>query len=104
MGFTANWTCAIAGESVPVSQVGKLEGQNLIYGVAVLRNTVWPGAMTVGYRGGWVNFYAGYGHRISQTYDAIKEVGEVQLEAEEAEERPEPNPAVAPAAQGYNAY
>jgi len=57
---------------VPVSQVGKQEGTTLIYGVTTLKNLVWPGAATVGYRGGWVNIYVGYGHRVSQQYSAIR--------------------------------
>ena len=71
----------VAGESVPVSQIGKLEGTSLVYGVACLRNLVWPGAAVVGYRGGWTNIYIGYGHRLSQTNSAIRELGDVQTEA-----------------------
>lgn len=81
LGFTANWTASIS-ETVPVGQIGKQEGTSLVYGVAVLRNLVWPGAVTVGYRGGWTNIYIGYGHRISQQYTAIKELKELQVEAE----------------------
>lgn len=79
-----------------MSQVGRQEGQVLVYGVACLRNLVWPGAVVVGYRGGWVNVYVGYGHRLSQQYSAIRELKELQGEAEERQERPEPNPAKAP--------
>jgi hypothetical protein len=78
LGFTANWSSAISGETVPVSQVGKLEGTTLVYGVAVLRNLVWPGAVTVGYRGGWTNIYIGYGHRLSQQFSTIRELKELQ--------------------------
>ena len=73
-GFTANWSSAIAGETVPVSQIGKQEGTTLIYGVACLKNLVWPGAVTIGYRGGWTNIYIGYGHRLSQQYNTIREL------------------------------
>ena len=79
MGFTANWTVSIAGETVPVNQIGKLEGTTLIYGVACLRNLVWPGATTICYRGGWSNIYVGYGHRLSQTYNAIRELKDIQI-------------------------
>lgn len=82
MGFTTNWSASISGETVPVNQIGKQEGTSLVYGVAVLRNLVWPGAVTIGYRGGWANIYIGYGHRISQQYTAIKELKEIQVEAE----------------------
>jgi hypothetical protein len=74
LGFASNWTAAISGETVPVNQIGKQEGQSVVYGVAVLRNLVWTGAVTVGYRGGWVNIYIGYGHRLSQQYTAIREL------------------------------
>jgi hypothetical protein len=50
----------------------------------------------VGYRGGWVNIYVGYGHRLSLQYNAIRELKEVQVEAEERNERPEPNPSKPP--------
>lgn len=81
---------------MPVSQIGKLEGTTLLYGVACLRNLVWPGAVTVGYRGGWTNIYVGYGHRLSQVNNAIRELGEVQIEAADPIEKHEPNPAKAP--------
>lgn len=55
-----------------MNQIGKQEGTSLIYGVACLRNLVWPGAVTVGYRGGWTNIYVGYGHRLSQPYNEIR--------------------------------
>ena len=80
-----------------MSQIGKQEGTNLIYGVAWLRNLVWPGAVTVGYRGGWTNIYVGYGHRISQQYNLIRELKELQLEAEDKTEFSEPNPSKPPA-------
>jgi hypothetical protein len=83
LGFTANWSAGISGETVPVNQVGKLEGSSLVYGVAVLRNLVWPGAVTVGFRGGWANIYVGYGHRISQPFNTIRELKELQVEAED---------------------
>lgn len=54
----------------------------MVYGVAVIRNLVWPGAVTVGYRGGWTNIYVGYGHRISQQFNVIRELKELQTEAE----------------------
>jgi hypothetical protein len=59
--------------------VGKQEGQTAIYGVTLLKNLVWPGACTVGYRGGWTNIYIGYGHRISQPNNLIKELNEIQV-------------------------
>lgn len=72
LGFTTNWSASISGETVPVNQIGKQEGTSVVYGVAVLRNLVWPGAVTVGYRGGWTNIYIGYGHRISQSFNMIR--------------------------------
>ena len=83
MGFTANWSASIAGETVPVNQIGKQEGTSLIYGVACLKNLVWPGAVTVGYRGGWTNIYVGYGHRLSQQYNEIRELKDLQVEAQD---------------------
>lgn len=83
LGYTTNWTVSISGETVPVSQIGKQEGQTFVYGVTVLRNLVWPGAATIGYRGGWTNIYIGYGHRISQQYNVIRELKELQVEGEE---------------------
>lgn len=97
MGFTSNWTNAIAGETVPVNQIGKQEGTTLVYGVTCLRNQVWPGAVTVGYRGGWTNLYVGYGHRLSQQNNTITELKELQVEAQDPVERSEPNPSKAPA-------
>jgi len=79
LGFTANWSVVVAGESIPVSQIGKLEGTTLLYGVTCLRNLVWPGAVTVGYKGGWTNLYVGYGHRLSQVNTAIRELGDLQV-------------------------
>ncbi len=57
---------------------------------------MWPGAVTVGYRGGWTNIYVGYGHRLSLQYNAIREIKDVQVEAEDKTERPEPNPSKPP--------
>jgi hypothetical protein len=74
LGYAANWTVGISGESVPVNQIGKQEGTTLVYGVTALRNLVWPGAVTVGYRGNWVNIYIGYGHRVSQQLTTIREL------------------------------
>ena len=48
---------------------------------------MWPGAVTVGYRGGWTNIYVGYGHRLSQQYNEIRELKEVQVEAKDPVER-----------------
>lgn len=87
---------SISGETIPVNQIGKLEGTSLVYGVATLRNLVWPGAATIGYRGGWVNIYIGYGHRLSQQFNLIRELKELQVEAEEKTEKPEPNPSKPP--------
>lgn len=81
---------------MPVNQIGKQEGTTLIYGVAVLRHLFWPGAVTLGYRGGWVNCYIGYGHRTSQQFTAIRELKDLQNEAVEVTERPEPNPSKPP--------
>lgn len=97
MGYSANWTTSIQGETVGVSLIGKQEGQTAVYGVVLLKNLVWPGASTVGYRGGWVNIYVGYGQKLSQQNLLIREVKEVQAEGEERQERGEPNPSKAPA-------
>ena len=60
----------------------------MVYGVTVLRNLVWPGAVTLGYRGGWTNIYVGYGHRTSQQNLLIRECKDLQVEGEEKGERP----------------
>ena len=70
LGYTANWTVQICGESIPVNSLQ--EGKSNIYGVALLRNLVWPGACTVGYKGGWTSIYIGYGHRVSQGNNLVK--------------------------------
>lgn len=64
---------------MPVSLIGKQEGQNAVYGVALLRNLSWPGSATVGYRGGWTNIYIGYGHRSTQELKIIKQLADLQL-------------------------
>lgn len=61
-----NWTAKVCGESIPVSLIGKEEGQSTVYGVSVLKNVSWPGATVVCYRGGWANIYIGYGHKETQ--------------------------------------
>ena len=72
--------------------IGKQEGQTAIYGVVVLRNLTWPGAATVAFRGGFANIYVGYGQRANQENKVIKELGEIQIEGIDVQEKPEPNP------------
>lgn len=72
LGYTSNWTVQLCGQSISINLIGKQEGQSVIYGVVLLKNLVWPGASTVGYRGGWTNIYVGYGHKISQENNVIK--------------------------------
>ena len=86
----------IYGETVPINLIGKQEGQSAIYGVAALRNLSWPGAYTVGYKGGWTNIYIGYGQRISQENVLVKELNDLAIEGQDQEEKSEPNPAKAP--------
>lgn len=59
--------------------IGKQEGQTALYASVLLKNLVWPGAFTVGYKGGWANIYVGYGQRISQQNNLIKELSNLQL-------------------------
>lgn len=48
----------------------------------LLKNLVWPGASTVGYKGGWTNIYIGSGQRISQVNSLIKQLDNLQVEGE----------------------
>lgn len=98
-GYSApnNWTAKLCGETIPVSQVGRLEGQSLIYGTALLTNLSWPGSATVAYQGGWVNIYIGYGHRATQELSIIKQLADLELEGEDKNGFPEPNPSKPPA-------
>jgi hypothetical protein len=83
MGLTTNWTVQLCGETVQVNLVGKQEGQTALYASILLRNLVWPGAATVGYKGAWTNIYIGYGQRISQQNNLIKSLTNLQVEGEE---------------------
>ena len=67
-GYTAasNWVIQQCGETIPVNLIGKQEGQTAIYGTVLVKNLSWPGAATVGYKGGFSNIYIGYGHRANQ--------------------------------------
>ena len=69
-----------------MAQTGRLEGQNLIYGVAFLTNLSWPGSATIGYQGGWTNIYIGYGHKSTQELTIIKQLADLQLEIEDTNE------------------
>ena len=62
----------------------------------MLKNLSWPGALTIGYKGGWTNIYIGNGHRISQENTLIKDCKDLAAEGQDIDERPEPNPAKAP--------
>jgi len=62
-----------------VSLVGKQEGQSAVYACVLLKNLVWPGAATIGFKGGWTNVYVGYGQRVSQPNNLIKQLGNIQL-------------------------
>ena len=80
-GYTApaNWTSQQCGETIPVGLIGKQEGQNAVYGVALLKNLTWPGACTVGYRGGWANIYIGYEHKANQETKILKQLADLQI-------------------------
>ncbi len=80
LGYTSNWTVQICGETIPISLVGKQQGQSALYASILLRNLVWPGAATVGFKGGWTNIYVGYGQRISQQNLLIKQLDNLQIE------------------------
>lgn len=82
LGYTANWTVQLCGESIPMNLVGRQEGQAVMYASVLLRNLVWPGAATIGYKGGWTNIYIGHGHRISQVNSLIKQLDNLQVEGE----------------------
>ena len=82
MGYSTNWTVQLCGESIPINLVGKQEGQSALYASVLLKNLVWPGAATVGYKGGWTNIYIGYGQRISQANLLIKQLDNLQIEGE----------------------
>lgn len=60
--------------------------------MALLKNLTWPGASTVGYRGGWTNIYIGYGQKANQETKIMKELADLQVEGVDTEERSEPNP------------
>jgi len=47
-----------------------------------LRNLVWPGASTIGFKGGWTNIYVGHGQRISQQISLIKQMDNLQIEGD----------------------
>ena len=96
MGYANTWISQICGETVPINLIGKQEGQTAVYGVALLKNLSWPGACTVGYKGGWANIYIGYGHRVSQENNIIKDFKDVAVEGEDIQERSEPNPSKPP--------
>lgn len=79
LGLAANWTIQQCGETVPISLVGKQEGQSTVYANILLKNLIWPGSYTMGYKGAWTNIYIGYGHRISQQNNLIKELANLSV-------------------------
>ena len=83
LGYPSAWLNQIYGETVPINLVGRQEGQSAIYGVAALKNLSWPGAYTIGYKGGWANVYIGYGHRISQENVLVKELNDLAIEGQD---------------------
>lgn len=80
------------GETQVINLVGKQEGQTTCYGVVLLKNLSWPGAYTVGYSGGWVNVYVGYGHKVSQVSFNPSQPKDLAVEGEDRKEYSEPNP------------
>jgi len=52
-----HWKVSIQG----LSDIHKLDGKDVSYGVNVLQSTRWPGAITVCYKGSYHNFYLGWG-------------------------------------------
>ena len=52
----------------------------------------WPGWVTIGYKGGFCNYYTGYGHKWTQPSWSEYENPNLGEEAEETVEFSEPNP------------
>lgn len=84
LGYTTNWSTQIAGETQTISAYGK--DNQTIYGVACLRSLTWPGATTVGYAGGWVNIYIGYGQKVTQASFIPLQPKDLAVEGEDRHE------------------
>lgn len=90
LGYTTNWSIQLMGET---QTIGAFERQlQTVYGVACLKNLTWPGAVTVGYSGGWVNIYVGYGQKVVQSSFVPIQPKDIAVEGEDRTEYREPNP------------
>lgn len=62
MGIENIWQSKVIGDT----QVFQKDEASSVYAVAVYKNILWPGWITVAYKGGFCNFYVGYGHKWTQ--------------------------------------
>jgi radial spoke head protein 4A len=79
---------------LPVVEDGPTS-ETISYGVVAVKSNVWPGAVTVCRGQEFVNFYAGYGHKIGIYYPV--EPPPVMDEPADVEEAPEPTGEETPA-------
>ncbi|KAM3145625.1 hypothetical protein pb186bvf_002399 [Paramecium bursaria] len=92
--YQSNWLVKVIGDGQVYGP--KDEGKNNIYGVALLKNYTWPGAITVANQNGWANLYVGYGFKDTQASFVPIMNNDIQQEPDDIIEFPEPNPKTLP--------
>jgi len=92
------WLSKVVGDTQLYAE-GGAEGENISYAVNVIKSLRWPGAVTVAKGGKHTSVYIGYGLKKGDpSYNPI-EPPAVQVDPEEEEEKPEPNPLTEPPVQ-----
>ena len=92
------WLSKVVGDQQLYAESGA-EGENISYAVNVIKSLRWPGAVTVAKGGKHTSVYIGYGLKKGDpSYNPI-EPPAVQVDPEEEEEKPEPNPLTEPPVQ-----
>ena len=82
------WTSKVVGDNQSYNKIG---GEGTIsYAINVITSSRWPGAVTVGKGGQYCNIYVGDSLKRDSVFNT-QDTPEVQMEAGEQEEQPEPN-------------
>ncbi|CAD8061697.1 unnamed protein product [Paramecium sonneborni] len=89
--YQSNWLIKTVGDQMIYNPKDDNSGNN-VYATVILKNYTWSGAVTVANQNQWAFFYVGYGFKDTQAAYVPIQNNDLQLEPEDKQEFPEPNP------------
>ena len=83
------WKVKVVGDQMVHNRA---EGEPIIHAIVLIRNTRWPGTLTVWKEGKFANIYVGFGIKATDSPYSPTQLKRIDNDPEDTNEQREPNP------------